>query len=74
MNIIRKIIELLKNIIHKKNNVKMLDSAKELKHEGNKKDFKDSLKVNSIQKTKKKKVETLVCPGDGLGIYNKISY
>ena len=74
MNIIKKIIIFFKNKICKKNNLKMIDSAKDFKQKEDQKSFVASLKIEKIPNPKKKKVETLVSPGDGLGIENKISY
>lgn len=41
--------------------------------EDKRKDFINSIKVNQIN-NKEKKVETMVCEGDGLGIKKKMSY
>ena len=39
----------------------------------NKDEFINSLRINTVIR-KKKKVETLICDGDGLGIQNSILY
>ena len=39
-----------------------------------KKNFINSLKIELEHKKNKKKVETLTCFGDGLGIQKKLSY
>ena len=73
MNIIKNIIVFFKKIFNGKNNIKMIEApVNSLKEE--KTDFVNSLKVNIVQKHKKKKVETLTCFGDGLGIQNKMTY
>ena len=71
MNILKKIINFIKNIFNKKDNVKMLETPIEPIHNETKKEFANSLKVSLPKKTKPK-VETLTCFGDGLGIQNKI--
>lgn len=71
MNIIKKIISFLNNIFHRDNNVKML--GKPVIEEKGTNSFLENLKV-SIKERKNKKVETLTCTGDGLGIQNKIEY
>lgn len=70
MGVIQNIVLFFKRIFKKEDNIKMIEApAKE--NEG-KIDFVNSLKVNIIKK--KKKPETLVCYGDGLGIKGKIEY
>lgn len=71
MNILDSIISFFKNIFNKKENIKMLEAPIEpIKNEA-KREFVNSLKVN-LKKDKKRKVETLICLGDGLGIQSKI--
>lgn len=71
MNLIKKIYSLFKKFL-KKEDIKMLNQpiVKDLNRDKNK--FIDSLKVNIVKN--KKKVETLTCFGDGLGIQKKITY
>ena len=60
------------NRMDKKQEIKMLEEPKTFASKGKTMDFVTNLKVNS--KVKRKKVETLVCPGDGLGIQSEITY
>ena len=75
MNIFQKIRIFLKKIFQKTDNIKMINTqSKEL----NKKNtvklyFVNSLKLD-VKETKKVRVETLVVPGCGLGINNKVEY
>lgn len=69
MNVIKKIILFTKNIFVKQNKIKMLNSPKHDVNQEGKTDFIKSLKINTIRK-----IETLTCEGDGLGIQKKISY
>lgn len=81
MKFIEKITLLFKNIFKKQDKVKMLEAPqtqentqKEVtNNQKQKNDFIESLKVNIENKPKKKKIETLICEGDGLGIKPKIS-
>ena len=43
-------------------------------NQNNKKIFEQSLKITNIPKKVNKKIETLICYGDGLGIQKKLSY
>lgn len=70
MNIIQNIVLFFKKIFKKEDNIKKIDAPKDVKT--NKTNFVNSLRVNIIKK--KKKPETLVCYGDGLGIKGKIEY
>ena len=74
MNIFKRILEKLKNIFIKKEEIVMLEEGKEeLNNERNK--FKESLSVKIENITKGiKQVETQICHGDGLGIKKKIEY
>lgn len=72
MNFIKKICSFLKKIFHKEDSVKMLQTPVERAKGHDKENFIDSLKINVIKE--KKKVETLTCEGDGLGIQSKITY
>ena len=60
------------NRMDKKQEIKMLEEPKTFASKGKTMYFVTNLKVNS--KVKRKKVETLVCPGDGLGIQSEITY
>lgn len=66
MNFIKNIFLFFKRILKKEQGIKMLEAPAE------KTNFVDSLKINEVKE--KKKVETLICVGDGLGIQTKISY
>lgn len=72
MNLIEKVFSFFKNIFSRKEKIKMLEESEESEMNVEKIDFVESLKVKEIKK-KKYKIETLVCPGDGLGIQTKIS-
>lgn len=74
MKILRKIFDKLKNLFKKKENIVMLDEGKN-NFDENKNNFRKSLKVvvEHISK-KRKKVQTHISVGDGLGIDDKISY
>ena len=62
---------MIKNIFIKKEEVMMLEKGNE--YIDNKRDkFMESLKVKVFNK--KKKVETHICYGDGLGINKKLEY
>lgn len=74
MNILKKVIRFFERIFNKENSVKMIDAPVENLKKDNKSDFLDSLKVDVVLKHKKKKIETLTCIGDGLGIQTKIGY
>lgn len=76
MKILEDIKKFLKNIFNKKESFELLDKSKSIQEKSintTKSDFMDSLRQN-VRKRKKAKVETMVCVGDGLGIYNKIEY
>ena len=67
MNIFKKILEKIKNIFIKEKEVIMIE-------EGIKRnEFKEALKIQIIPKSRKK-VESHICYGDGLGIKKKIEY
>lgn len=71
MNIFKKIIEVIKNIFSKKEEIAMLQEGKE--YIDNQRDkFMENLRVKVLNK--KKKVESHVCYGDGLGIKKKLEY
>ncbi len=73
MNIIRKIISVIKNIFTKQEEVKKLAESKTIVNEDERDRFIKSLKIATIQKRTKKRVETLTCNGDGLGIQKNIT-
>lgn len=73
MNIIKKIILFLKNIFNKQDEVRKLQEPKIVTEQNKKENFIENLKVTVIEKTTKKKIETLTCEGDGLGIKKKIT-
>ena len=73
MKLIQNIFLFFKKIFGKNDNIKMIEAPIEPIQNEERKDFLNSLKVN-IVKGRKKKVETLICVGDGLGIQNKIDY
>ena len=74
MKFIKNILRFFRNIFHKENDIKMIEAPIQNLKEDNKISFLNSLKVNIEQKKKKKKIETLTCFGDGLGMQNKITY
>lgn len=73
MNIIRKVILFIKNIFAKQDEVKKLAEPRIIVNEDKKESFIESLKITTTQKRTKKRVETLTCNGDGLGIQRKIT-
>ena len=71
MDFIKNILYFIKKIFNKEE-IKMLEAPTEPIISKEKKNiFFNTIKINV---TKNKKVETLVCYGDGLGIQTKISY
>ncbi len=74
MNFFKSIISKIKKIFNKHEDIKMLEESKVINNSYAKDEFVKSLKVNINKAIKKKKVETLICDGDGLGINNKITY
>lgn len=73
MSSIRKIILFIKNIFIKQDEVKKLIEPKITVKEDRKESFIESLKIATTEKRTKKRVETLTCNGDGLGIQKKIT-
>ena len=73
MNIIKKILLFIKNIFASHNEVKKLQEPKVSLEQEGKTTFIESLKIITTEKKVKKKVETLTCDGDGLGIQKKIT-
>ena len=70
MELIRKILLIWKNIFSKKETVKMIEAPVE--KEDKKSEFMKKIKTDTVRR--KKKVETQVNDGDGLGIQYKIDY
>lgn len=73
MSIIRKMILFIKNIFVKQDEVKRLQEPKIVIEQYKKESFIESLKIATKEKRTKKRVETLICNGDGLGIQKKIT-
>lgn len=73
MSIIEKIILFIKNVLLKKQEIKAIEAHKVTIIQEKDNNFLESIKVNIPIQVKKKKIETLVCVGDGLGIHNKMS-
>lgn len=72
MNWIKNMFTFFKNKHKKGDDIKYLNEAEETVIIDDRVRFIDSLKENVVKK--KKKVETLTCVGDGLGIQNTITY
>lgn len=68
MNFIRKVILFIKNIFIQQDEVKTLAEPKIIVEEDKKERFIQSLRVATTERRAKKKIETLICEGDGLGI------
>ncbi len=68
MDFFNKIISFFKRIFKKDSSIKMLEEPKiEIEEQKQKSNFKNSIKVQLLEKKKKKnKIETLKCVGDGL--------
>ena len=73
MNLIKKIIFLFKKIFNKNDKIVMIEASVENLNNDDRNNFVNSLKVDLIPKYQKKKVETPICFGNGLGIQTKIS-
>lgn len=73
MNIIKKMLLFIKNIFANQNEVKKLQEPKVSAEQEEKTTFIESLRIPTTEKKGKKKVETLTCDGDGLGIQKKIT-
>jgi len=73
MGIFKKIFEKIKSLFTKKEEIAMLDIGKETSDEKQNK-FKEEIKVKIEKVFQKKKVETQICYGDGLGISKKMEY
>lgn len=73
MKIIRKMILFIKSIFVKQEAIKALEEPKQIINQEKKINFIESLKITTTEKKNKKRIETLTCEGDGLGIQKKIS-
>ena len=71
MNFFRNLFLAFKNIFRKHTEIKQLEAPKQFSSSINRDNFIKDLKVNV---KKKKKIATLVCEGDGLGIQRKMTY
>ena len=74
MKILEKFILFIKNMFNKKEEPKQIEAPRVNLYKNQREDFLDSLRLDTIKKKKKKKFETLICKGDGLGIRKKLSY
>lgn len=72
MKIIKNIFLFFKRVFNKKSNNKMIEEGIIEMPNEEKTKFINSLKINLLEN--KKRVETLTCVGDGLGIQTKINY
>ena len=70
MNIVRKIILFIKNIFNNQSKVEKIEDSKKTLEQNKKESFMESLKTTNTEK--EKKIETLICEGDGLGIQKRI--
>ena len=71
MNIIKRIILFIKKTFSKKMKVEKIEEHKNTLEQNKKEDFVQSLKATPVEK--EKKIETLICEGNGLGIQEKIT-
>ena len=74
MNIIKKMLLFIKNIFVSQDEVKKIQEPKISMEQEEKMTFMQSLRITTTEKKLKKKVETLTCDGDGLGIQKKITF
>ena len=72
MNFIRKVFLYFKSIFNKKEEVKKIDAPKDTGNEKEK--FIENLKVTTTYKSPRKKAETLICNGNGLGIQSEVKF
>ena len=63
----------IKSIFVKQEAIKALEEPKQIINQEKKINFIESLKITTTEKKNKKRIETLTCEGDGLGIQKKIS-
>ena len=73
MSFVKRVFFFIKKSFYKEN-VKMIESISGVITKNEKESFIKSLKKDNFKKIEKKKIETLICEGDGLGIQKKISY
>ena len=74
MNIIKKMLLFIKNIFVSQDEVKKIQEPKISMEQEEKMTFMQSLRITTTEKILKKKVDTLTCDGDGLGILKKITF
>lgn len=74
MSIIERIVLFFKNIFNKNEKTKELEEPKKIIDENENTSFIESLKFSPKGSAKNKKIETLICEGDGLGIQKKMTY
>lgn len=74
MNFIKSIFLYFKSKIKRKKELKLIVEPDKLNINSDKDSFKNLLKYKEEKIKKNKKIETLICHGDGLGIKNKVSY
>lgn len=74
MSIIERIVLFFKNIFNKNEKTKELEEPKKIIDENENTSFIESLKFSPKGSPKNKKIETLTCEGDGLGIQKKMTY
>ena len=73
MKFLKKILESIKKIFVRKEEVKALEMPKTIEYQDKREEeFLRSIRVQPQVKTKP--IETLICYGDGLGIQKKITY
>ncbi len=73
MNFIRKMILFIKKMFIKQDEVKKIQEPRINIEQEKKETFIKTLKTTTTEKRTKKRVETLICNGDGLGIQRKIT-
>ena len=72
MNIFEKFLFYIKKIFKKSEEIKLIESSKGELKESKKEKFYNSIKFKVISKNKK--IETLTCRGNGLGIQKRFIY
>ena len=73
MNIINRIMKFIKNIFKKQEEVKQIEAPKMDFFKKQEEEFLKSIRVDIAEKKENRKIETRICPGDGLGIKKKMS-
>ncbi len=73
MNIIKKMFLFIKKVFVNHDKVKELQEPKISIKQEEKATFIKSLRMTTTEKEEKRKVETLACDGDGLGIQKNIT-